>query len=385
MSKSVKKPASSSWGPVEASAASLANDGSGIFDGVIEATDLDADGVAREASGFAALSAVETPDTIVPGADFFAARDELLSRLGGAESMFSAFSASADEAGAENIQGVGVGLRMTAGRLTGDLCVKVFVRQKLRESQVGPQAAIPQSVGGLETDVEEVGDVLPNNAFRMRHTRPVPCGVSCGHPNVTAGTIGALVVLNNGKLCILSNNHILANENDALIGDRILQPGTVDANNNPNRPLDTIARLEAFVRMNPGSGNLVDAAVAFTNSQAVKPNHVTYRVSPSPVAASVGMSVMKNGRTTGSTMGTVIALGVNSLRIPYRRFTASFDNQIAIRGVGTDFSAGGDSGSLIVTLNSKQPVGLLFAGGNGITFANPIGTVMSQLGIARFV
>lgn len=84
-------------------------------------------------------------------------------------------------------------------------------------------------------------------------------------------------------------------------------------------------------------------------------------------------------------MGTVIALGVNSLRIPYRRFTASFDNQIAIRGVGTDFSAGGDSGSLIVTLNSKQPVGLLFAGGNGITFANPIGTVMSQLGIARFV
>jgi hypothetical protein len=85
-------------------------------------------------------------------------------------------------------------------------------------------------------------------------------------------------------------------------------------------------------------------------------------------------------------MGIVTDIGVNSLRIPYRRFTASFDNQIAIRGVGSLFSAGGDSGSLIVTLNSKQPVGLLFAGSTtGVTYANPIGAVMNQLGIARFV
>jgi chorismate synthase len=46
------------------------------------------------------------------------------------------------------------------------------------------------------------------------------------------------------------------------------------------------------------------------------------------------------------------------------------------------FSAGGDSGSLIWNWAAgMRPVGLLFAGGGGTTFANPIGTVLSALNI----
>jgi hypothetical protein len=49
----------------------------------------------------------------------------------------------------------------------------------------------------------------------------------------------------------------------------------------------------------------------------------------------------------------------------------------------TTFSAGGDSGSLIVTNNaSHNPVALLFAGSSSTTIGNPIGLVLSRLGTA---
>ena len=49
------------------------------------------------------------------------------------------------------------------------------------------------------------------------------------------------------------------------------------------------------------------------------------------------------------------------------------------------FSAGGDSGSLIVSNNSPtchQPVALLFAGSSSSTIGNPIGEVVTKLGTA---
>jgi hypothetical protein len=51
------------------------------------------------------------------------------------------------------------------------------------------------------------------------------------------------------------------------------------------------------------------------------------------------------------------------------------------------FSMPGDSGSLIVTASTKQPVALLFAGSsdNSMTFANNIQAVKAALGIERFV
>ena len=64
-----------------------------------------------------------------------------------------------------------------------------------------------------------------------------------------------------------------------------------------------------------------------------------------------------------------------------KKTTVSFTNQIVITP-GT-FSAGGDSGSLIVTNNaSHNPVGLLFAGSSSATIANPIGQVLTRLGAA---
>ncbi len=60
---------------------------------------------------------------------------------------------------------------------------------------------------------------------------------------------------------------------------------------------------------------------------------------------------------------------------------ARFSNQFRIDG---RFSSGGDSGSLIVRDSQSTPdaVGLLFAGSNTTTFANPIDNVLSALGVS---
>jgi len=64
-----------------------------------------------------------------------------------------------------------------------------------------------------------------------------------------------------------------------------------------------------------------------------------------------------------------------------KKFVVSYTNQVVINS--STFSAGGDSGSLIVTNNAAHsPVALLFAGSSTTTIGNPIGEVLIKLGTA---
>jgi hypothetical protein len=60
-----------------------------------------------------------------------------------------------------------------------------------------------------------------SHRFRIR---PAPGGVSVGHFAITAGTLGCLALgLNpprNNRLMVLSNNHVLANSNNAGLAGR---------------------------------------------------------------------------------------------------------------------------------------------------------------------
>jgi hypothetical protein len=56
-------------------------------------------------------------------------------------------------------------------------------------------------------------------------------------------------------------------------------------------------------------------------------------------------------------------------------FTASYSSQVMVGG--GDFSAGGDSGSLIVSQSTAQPVALLYAGSDTDTVGNPISEVLN--------
>ncbi len=87
-----------------------------------------------------------------------------------------------------------------------------------------------------------------------RFDRPVPIGVSTGHPDITAGTIGAR--LTDGP-------NVYADVNNASIGDNVLQPGTVDGGQNPADAIGTLADFEPIDF--DGGDNVMDAAIALSS------------------------------------------------------------------------------------------------------------------------
>jgi len=232
---------------------------------------------------------------------------------------------------------------------------------------------------------------------------PVPTGVSVGHPDITAGTIAARVT-NGTEVFILSNNHVLANVNQAAIGDPILQPGSFDGGLNPD---DAIANLTAFepikfctvfwIWIICDETNTIDAAIAKSdpgNLGVATPTdgygapssnlHPAYGVpgiiGDENLADLLGDEVQKYGRTTGLTPGSIntinatvdVCYDANCMNI------ARFTDQLIVTP-GT-FSAGGDSGSLVVD-SQKRPVGLLFAGSDTQTIINRIDLVLKQFGV----
>lgn len=218
-----------------------------------------------------------------------------------------------------------------------------------------------------------------------RFERPVPIGVSTGHPDITAGTIGARVVDGQGNVYALSNNHVFADSNDAHKGVDILQPGDFDGGVVPD---DVYATLDDFELIDfSGGNNIMDAAIAATTTDELgnaTPSDGYGTPTAATTAASVGLAVKKYGRTTSQTEGTVDAVNA-TVNVCYEGFIvctklATFVNQIIVTP-GT-FSDGGDSGSLVVTAAGNSPVGLLFAGSSSHTIASPIDAVLSRFSVS---
>jgi hypothetical protein len=213
-----------------------------------------------------------------------------------------------------------------------------------------------------------------------RFPRPVPTGVSTGHPAVTAGTI-ACRVTDGTDVYALSNNHIYADENAASIGDDVIQPGTFDGGLLPDDYIGTLFDYEPILFWGPT--NIMDAAIALSDTLLLAnatPSDGYETPSSATTGAYVGQAVQKYGRTTGLTHGTIGAVNATVL-VGYTSGIAVFENQIIITPGG--FSAPGDSGSLIVTDDENcNPVGLLFAGSATVTVANPIDPVLDRFGVA---
>lgn len=315
-----------------------------------------------------------------------AARDELENRLMGPAGVSAAALSDDEPYDPTNVVGVGIGEKVIDGVPTGQLAVKVLVKEKKPESRVSSEALVPQTLGGVATDIEETGEIYAN-MFTARR-RPAPCGVSIGNClRVMAGTLGCLMTRNN-QLFILSNNHVTALVNTSPLNAGIPQPGRLDGGVCPQ---DIIARLTQFVPINfaAAANNLVDAAIARTSPALVdrrilRPGGVLQPITPGVVAPAFNMSVQKSGRTTQFRRG-FIDLVNTTVNVSYAPLggVARFVRQFRVRGVGSIFSDRGDSGSLVTTFPQNRPVGLLFAGNaaNNMTFCNPVGAVMAAFGV----
>jgi Peptidase family S64 len=210
-------------------------------------------------------------------------------------------------------------------------------------------------------------------------------GVSGGNVNdiskafCCSGTLGSLVTDGTTQY-ILSNNHVLARSDQAVAGEDISQPGLID---NSCR----VATLVADFTIASPLGSNVDAAIAQLRSGTMDSTGFIEDIgvpTSATVAPSVGLSVAKSGRTTGFTTGTIGSINT-SVSVQYqkgcnsgKKFTVSYSNQVVINS--STFSAGGDSGSLIVTNNSSHnPVALLYAGSSSTTIGNPASEVLTKL------
>jgi CARDB protein len=257
---------------------------------------------------------------------------------------------------------------------------------------------LPAALDGVAVVTQVTGLIMARSDPTTRQ-RPAPLGFSVGHPAITAGSIGARVVDGAGNVYVLSNNHVLANSNNAAIGDATLQPGPYDG----GTAADQIATLAAFqpIDFSLSGANTIDAAIARSTTADLgnaTPADDGYGL-PSAVIfgdadgdgrfddrnALLGLTVKKFGRTTKLTHGQITAINA-TVEVCYEVFfgfcieSAIFVDQLIIEP-GT-FSGGGDSGSLIVTDDGEShPVALLFAGSSTETIGNRIDLVLTRFGV----
>ena len=311
-----------------------------------------------------------------------------------------------------HVVGVGVGYKATKGRKTGEISLVVLVKQKLDPVQLAASALVPPEIEGLRTDVIQVGELRPL-ATRTERWRPAVGGISLGHYLITAGTLGAVVRDRaSGVRLILSNNHVLANGNNAQIGDAILQPGPYDGGTVAQ---DTLAHLERFTpiqfgttpgtcgvantyvavgnvmailvgshhrveatRIDAQAVNQVDAAVARpVEDGAISDEILEIGTVSGTLPPELGMRVRKSGRTTAVTTDQINVLDA-TVSVTYDAGrTATFEGQL----IAGPMSQGGDSGSLVVAGDSLKAVGLLFAGSDQTTIFSPIQAVLDSLSV----
>jgi len=318
-----------------------------------------------------------------------------------------------------NVVGIGSGVKWTGRQPTGTPAVLVFVTQKFPAAALDERDRIPAQLDdGTATDVVPVGHVsaqpdapevtgltaaaqfiassLGGPQALTRRMRPCPVGLSIGNVAVTAGTLGGVVydflpgasanppaagIGVPSAFYVLSNNHVLAASNAAPAGSAIVQPGRADGGQDPQ---DRIATLSRFVPVQFAPAvpvdqhqNLVDCAIG--QCQQIDATREIYftgalRGWRRKADVAVGDLVRKTGRTTGTTLGRVISIDA-TIDVGYGAAgTARFKDQILTTGM----SAGGDSGSLVTTLDNVA-VGLLFAGSAQVTIANHFETVRALL------
>lgn len=208
--------------------------------------------------------------------------------------------------------------------------------------------------------------------------------MSIAHRDVTAGTLGAFVHV-DGALHVLSNYHVLVGSPSASVGDPVLQPGPADGGQDPQ---DRVGALAGFVALRRGAVARVDAAVALLEDPSVELDYPEVGPITTTAEALGDEEVLKVGRTTGLTRGRVTAIELDDVVVGYGEELGElrFDDQIEVESTGTgSFSRGGDSGSLVYRTDGTA-LGLLFAGsetggdnGTGLTYINPIDTVLREL------
>jgi hypothetical protein len=240
---------------------------------------------------------------------------------------------------------------------------------------------VPETFDGIRV-VREVVGPLRGFALTDRY-RPVPIGVSTGNAiECLPGTIGC-VLESHGTRYLLTANHVFARQNQATIGELIAQPSLPDADpacaaSPPNVKVARLADFEPVI-YDGRTPNRMDAAIAeLTTTDFSCATLPAFYGLPSsqPATAVAGSAILKVGRTTELTRGTIKAINLK-VKVTFPAGTALFVDQIL---TSKGFGAFGDSGALAVTDDGAfHPIGIVIGGSsNGTAIVSPIGPILER-------
>jgi hypothetical protein len=117
-----------------------------------------------------------------------------------------------------------------------------------------------------------------------------------------------------GATLILSNNHVLADENRAKAGDPIIQPGDLDGGKDQG---DRVGTLQGFIRLKRSGGNLVCTVDDNLRYSTRRLTGLGRLAGVGPEVLDEREEVAKVGRTTGITRGRVTAFEIDNLVVAF--------------------------------------------------------------------
>ena len=307
--------------------------------------------------------------------------------------------------------------KITKGKIVKDrMSIRVYVKEKISLDKfkkrgifgrgLSLQDLIPSIINGIPVDVVEMGEahslvieepstqrsIMPRQTTQRRY-RPLQAGISATHYQSTACTLNCLYrEKSTGKLLLSSNAHCFSRENTAKIGDPILNPSPYDGGLVPydmigefykgveikygsfkSRIRNAFHKISRTFRSQEAFFNRVDISFATLKCTCDKEcNPIKYKcgIKVYGIGLPIGkrlpdlnQRVMKVGRTTGKTIGTVVSTSWTGT-VKYSRGSATFIDCILISG--KNFSLGGDSGAPCLDMNGNY-FGTLFAGSGNHT------------------
>lgn len=332
---------------------------------------------------------------------------------------------------------ISYGLKLVDNKVTDTPSLRVTVKRKIPESELPPEALLPESFEGIPVDVLEPrsGQLIHCQDTRQysRMIGGITISTKAANGRMSGrGTLGFFARINNvadpDNIVLLSNNHVLTS-NGGTAGTTVYQPASRDLGNTTTVDQSTdkaIAKIHSVgFHENrsftyPGETPedfYVDAATAklnfsisslckcFTGTKFANKVRDLNVGQPQPSDKITGQSritdadvnqpsgiLVKVGRSTHRTVGQVVAAFEQiNVEDGQGNVIVSAQNVIEIAPIGNDcdglaqFCAPGDSGSVVVN-DQGQVVGLLFLRGSGASndgfgYACHIDPVLEELDI----
>jgi hypothetical protein len=245
---------------------------------------------------------------------------------------------------------------------------------------------------GRYIDVEVMGKVMQSSgrADLPQAQTTLALGTSVGHFTGGDGSLGFFAVQRStGRLGLVSCNHALALADQGADGDDVISPS---GSNGGRTPRNRVATLDGrYPRLGGPGQKLTDCAFAILDEGI--PYDASRveggRLIGVPASVVEQLEVTKIGWVTNARTGVVAKIEVDNVPVRYGEVKAFFHDVIQIGSTSSvRFAARGDSGALVYTTSTFQPVGLLFAASDaggpynaGWAWAHPIEHVTRALDV----